>query len=103
MLLSSLLARGETRQIGLVMRDSKQGSNTERAYLKYNVESTGLYLYLSRPSDYNRDYIAVLRDSHWACGSNSRKSFAFSSYEALNNLKSFVQEPNSNCHSRRYR
>ncbi|MDX1347643.1 MAG: hypothetical protein R3189_05280 [Thiomicrorhabdus chilensis] len=100
---STLLARGETKRIELVMRDAKRRSNTERAYLKYNVEGTGLYLYMSRPSDYNRDYIAVLRDGHWACGSSSRKSFAFSSYEALNNLKIFVQEQNSNCHSRRYR
>lgn len=100
---STLLARGETKEIELVMRDAKQRSHTQRAYLKYNGEGTGLYLYLSRPSHYNRDYLAVLRDGHWACGSSSRQSFAFSRYETLNNLKIFVQEQNSNCHSRRYR
>ncbi|WP_373019701.1 hypothetical protein [Thiomicrorhabdus sp.] len=100
---STLIARGEIKEVDLSMRDYKQRHHRERAYLKYNQDGTGIYLYLSHPSHYNNDYIALLRDRSWACGSESRKSFQFSKNEALNNMKFYVEELNSNCRDRRYR
>ncbi|MDG6773651.1 hypothetical protein QCB45_04850 [Thiomicrorhabdus sp. ZW0627] len=101
---STLIARGETKEIDLQMRDYKHHNHRERAYLKYNPDGTGIYLYLSHPSHYNNDYIALLRDRSWECGAESRQSFQFSKHEALKGMKFYVEELNSNCRNpKRYR
>lgn len=95
-----LLARGEIKQISLDMRDGKGNHSTERAYLKYNQEGTGLYLYLNSPSSYSRDYIAVLRDGRWDCGSKTSHSYAFNKYESFKGLKIFIKDKNGQCRGR---
>ena len=95
--ISLLLARGETKEIRLALRDAKGKRSSERAFVKYNREGTGLYLYLNTPSKYNDDYIAVLRDGRWNCGSNSQHQFAFNKNESLRNLQLFVKDKNAKC------
>ncbi len=95
-----LLARGEIKQISLNMRDGKGNHSTERAYLKYNQEGTGLYLYLNSPSSYSRDYIAVLRDGRWDCGSKTSHSYTFNKYESFKGLKIFIKDKNGQCRGR---
>ena len=92
-----LIARGETKEIRLGLRNKKGQRSSERTFVKYNREGTGLYLYLNTPSKYNDDYIAVLRDGRWNCGSNSKHQFAFNKYESLHNLKLFVKDKNAKC------
>lgn len=100
---SMLIARGETKEIDLTTRDHKQRTHRERLYVKYLHDGTGVYLYRSSPSRYSDDYIGILRDGRWNCGSTQRKSFQFSKYESLNNLKIFIKEQHSSCHARRFR
>ncbi|MBN2865050.1 MAG: hypothetical protein JXK16_03515 [Thiotrichales bacterium] len=95
--ISILLARGETKEIRLALRDAKGKRSSERAFVKYNSEGTGLYLYLNTPSKYNDDYIAVLRDGRWNCGSNSQHQFAYNQNESLQNLQLFVKDKNAKC------
>jgi len=94
---SLLLARGETKEIRLALRDAKGKRSSERAFVKYNREGTGLYLYLNTPSNYNDDYLAVLRDGRWNCGSDSQHQFAFNQNESLQRLKLFVKDKNAQC------
>ncbi|MDG6777331.1 hypothetical protein QCB44_01290 [Thiomicrorhabdus sp. zzn3] len=97
---TTLIARGETKEIELVMRDNKQYTRTERAWLQYNPQGTGIYLYLSYPSDYNHDRITLLRNADWICGSQHKSGFQFSKYEALNHLRIYIEEQGSQCYRR---
>lgn len=97
-----LIARGETQETRLALRDSKGKSSSERVFLKYNREGTGLYLSLNSPSHYNDDRITILRDGRWDCGSNSHHQYVFNKRESVHNLKVFVQDKNGHCQSPHY-
>jgi len=92
-----LLAKGETKEIRIALRNSKGQRSTERFYVKYNREGTGLYIYQHRPTNYNDDFISVLRDGRWNCGSNSRHHYAYNKNESVHNLKLFVKDKDSRC------
>ena len=94
---SLLLARGEIKEIRLALRNAKGKRSSERAFVKYNREGSGLYLYLNNPSNYNDDYIAVLRDGGWNCGSKTHHHFAFNKNESLQKLKLFVKDKHAKC------
>lgn len=99
---TQLIARGETQEIRLALRDEKDRSSTERAYLQYNREGTGLYISMSSPSSYNDDRITILRDGHWDCGSNSRHQFVFNKRESIQNLNVFIKDNNTQCQTPYY-
>ncbi|MEA1988991.1 MAG: hypothetical protein U9N57_07275, partial [Pseudomonadota bacterium] len=47
---SILIARGEVKEIRLSMRNSKGNRSSERIFVKYNHQGTGLHIYLNSPS-----------------------------------------------------
>lgn len=93
------VARGETKQIKLIIEDRKTHyTATETAYLKYDHAGNGVYLYLDHPNN-NHKRIAMLRDGHWSCGSRYTKNIA-GTYEQLIGVKLFVKENGSPCRVR---
>ena len=94
------VARGETKKIKLLLEDSKKHySSVETAYLTYDVNGNGIYLYLDNPNYRSSKRIAMLRDGHWQCGSNYTKHL-HGSYEKLLGVKLFVKESGSGCRSK---
>lgn len=95
------IARGETKQIELVLEDPKKHySSTERAYLVYAQHGNGVYLYLDNPGYNSSKRISLLRDGNWACGSNYKKNL-HGSYESLIEMRLFVKEAQSHCNLKR--
>ncbi|WP_019556990.1 hypothetical protein [Thiomicrorhabdus arctica] len=91
------VARGETKQIELILEDTKKHyTSTETAYLSYDVNGNGVYLSLDNPGYNSSKRIALLRDGHWPCGSNYTKNL-HGSYEKLIGVKVFVKESGSRC------
>ncbi|WP_029406857.1 hypothetical protein [Thiomicrorhabdus sp. Milos-T2] len=96
------IARGEAKQIELRLEESKKHYNSnETAYLVYAQHGNGVYLYLDNPKYSSSKRISLLRDGHWACGSNYKKSLYSSSYESLDNIRLFVKESASHCRTQR--
>jgi len=100
---SLLIARGEVKETRLSMRNSKGQHSSERIFVKYNNQGTGLHIYLNSPSSYNHDRITILRDGNWDCGSKSRHNYAFNKYESVRNLKVFIKDKHSKCRRTQYR
>ncbi len=93
------VARSETKKIELILEDTKKHySSTETAYLRYDANGNGLYLYLDNPNYNSSKRIALLRDGNWQCGSNYTKNL-HDSYEQLLGVKLFVKESGSSCRS----
>ncbi|NPA71364.1 MAG: hypothetical protein GXO35_00920 [Gammaproteobacteria bacterium] len=95
------IALGETKKIKISLEDKKKHYTTsETAYLTYDQNGNGVYLYLDNPNySHNRRRVALLRDGHWRCGSNYTKSL-HGSYEKLVGVQVFVKEKGERCHSR---
>ncbi|GAB6069452.1 hypothetical protein JCM30760_05490 [Thiomicrorhabdus hydrogeniphila] len=95
------IARGETKQIELVLEDPKKHYNTtERAYLQYSLNGNAIYLFLDNPSSSNYKRIALLRDGRWNCGTDYIKNLN-TSYKSLHKMRFFVKEIGSSCNSQR--
>jgi hypothetical protein len=98
---SYVIARGETQQIELLIEEPKRRTiYTEAAYLHYDINGNGLYLYLNAYNSQPR--IALLRDGNWACGSAYIKHL-INSYPQLVGVQFYVQEQGSHCQGSRRR
>lgn len=95
------IARGETKEIELLLEDPKtHRTSTETAYLKYDATGNGVYLSLDDPSYDSQKRLAMLRDGQWQCGSNYTKNL-HDSYQQLLGVTLFVKESGTQCRSRR--
>ncbi|MDX1352712.1 MAG: hypothetical protein R3254_06845 [Thiomicrorhabdus sp.] len=95
------IARGETKQIQLVLEEPKKHYHTtQTAYLQYTLNGNAVYLYLDNPKYNSSKRIALLRDGNWTCGSNYQKHL-YGSYESLKDMTFFIKEMGSHCNHRR--
>ncbi len=93
------VARGEIKKIELIIEDTKKHyTSTETAYLRYDANGNGVYIYLDHPNYRSSKRIALLRDGHWQCGSKYTKNL-HGSYEQLLGVKLFVKESGTSCRS----
>jgi len=91
------IARGETKKIELALQQPKKHyTSTEIVYLHYAQHGNGVYLYLDNPNYNSSKRISLLRDGHWACGSNYKKNL-HTSYESLTGMRLFVKEVGTHC------